>query len=334
MDNSFETDAGRRSYAILGAGALGGLYGGLLAKSGLEVHFLLRSDFAHVRDHGLKVDTPLGNFHLDQIRCYERAADMPQVDVAIVAWKTTGNAALKATLESVCGPHTVVLVLQNGWDIERDAAAVVGAERVLGGCCFLCSNKLAPGHIHHLDYGRIAFGEFAPGLAGKITPRMQEIENDFRAAQIDMQPEEDLRSVRWHKLAWNIPFNGLSVVLSADTRQIMSDPSSAVLAEQLMEEVREAARVCGSQVSQRHIQRMLDDTRKMVPYDSSMLLDYRAARPMEVEAIFGNPLRAAQAAGYTPAKIESLYYQLCFLDRQRRQLSTLDRSTLDPSTLA
>lgn len=308
----------RLSYAVLGTGALGGLYGGLLAQAGLSVHFLARSDFETIRERGLRIDTPLGDFHLDRVSCFRHPADLPRVDVAIVAWKTTSNADLASALQHTCGPETVVLVLQNGWEVEREAAACVGSERVLGGCCFLCCNKVGPGHIHHLDYGRIAFGEYDQGLSGHITPRMVAIAADFQWAGIDMQPCEDLRSVRWRKLVWNIPFNGLSVALNADTRQIMQDQDSAALAEALMNEVRLAAQYCGSSVPAEHIRKMLDDTRRMVPYDSSMRLDYQAKRPIEVEAIFGNPLRAALAAGYQPPKIEMLYQQLCFMDRMNR----------------
>ncbi len=133
------------SYAILGAGALGGLYGGLLARAGCEVHFLLHSDYEFVREHGLRVDTPLGDFHLKPVNAYRSAVDMPQVDVAIVAWKSTANAALAESLPPVLKADGCALVLQNGWDVEHDAANLIGAERVLGGCCFLCSNKIGPG---------------------------------------------------------------------------------------------------------------------------------------------------------------------------------------------
>jgi len=305
-----------KSYAILGTGALGGLYGALLSRSGATVHFLARSDYAQIVQSGLRVDSPLGNFHLERVSCFASAAEMPPVDVAIVAWKATANAALAETLRQVCGPETIVLVLQNGWDVESTAAACVGAQRVLGGCCFLCCNKVGPGHIQHVDYGRIAFGEYAPQLAGKITPRMEAIAADFHAAGIDMQPAEDLRNVRWRKLVWNIPYNGLSVVLNADTQQLMQDPQSELLVEELMREVCQAAEKCGSPIALAHVDKMLADTRAMVPYDSSMRLDYLAGRPMEVEAIFGNPLRAAQQAGYHPHKIEMLYRQLSFLNRR------------------
>lgn len=308
------------TYAILGTGALGGLYGGLLARAGRDVHFLLRSDYDFVREHGLRIDTPLGDFHLPTPRISADAADMPQVDVAIVAWKTTANAALPRTLQAVCHPNTLVLVLQNGLGVEQAAADVVGVDQVLGGCCFLCCHKVGPGYVRHLDYGRITFGETSPRYAGQITERMQRLTDDFQAAGIDMQPAADFTAVRWRKLAWNIPFNGLSVALDADTQQVMNDASASQLAEDLMYEVRAAAIACGSTVDESDIRKMLDDTRNMVPYDSSMRLDYLAGRPIEVEAIFGNPLKAAREAGCLPAKINMLYQQLCFLDaRNRRQ---------------
>lgn len=303
------------TYAVLGAGAVGGLYGGLLARSGLEVHFLLNTDFKHVQKHGLRVDTPLGDFHLETPNIYPSPQEMPKVDVAIVCWKTTANGALASTLPNVLRPDSSVLVLQNGWDIEVDSAKIVGAERVLGGCCFLCSTKMAPGHIQHSDCGRIVFGEYAPLLSGSLTDRMRLVHADFTQAGMDITMTEDLRQTRWSKLMWNIPYNGLSVVLNALTDRIMGDRHAARLAEQLMREVQAAAAGCGSLIPDSFLEQMLEQTRKMVPYASSMLVDYQNGREMEVEAIFGNPLRAAQAAGIATPRIEMLYQQLLFLQR-------------------
>lgn len=215
------------------------------------------------------------------------------MDVVIVAWKTTANAALKDTLRQVCGPDTLVLVLQNGWDVEKEAAECVGSERVLGGCCFLCCNKIGPGHIQHVDYGRIVFGEYDRSLSGRITECMTAITSDFQLAGIDIQPAVDLRNVRLCKLMWNIPYNGLSVALDADTSQIMNDPASAELAAALMREVREAAECYGCAIEASFVEKLLEDTRQMVPYDSSMRLDF-VCWPIEVEAIFGSPLRAVR----------------------------------------
>src|SRR5262245_60049260 len=115
----------KTSYAILGTGAVGGYYGGLLQKAGLDVHFLVRSDYGHIKAHGLRVDSPEGNFHLNKVSAYPDPESMPTCDVAVVAWKTTENEALARTLPKVLKPGGIVLVLQNGLDPERDAAAVV-----------------------------------------------------------------------------------------------------------------------------------------------------------------------------------------------------------------
>jgi 2-dehydropantoate 2-reductase len=208
----------------------------------------------------------------------------------------------------------MVLILQNGLDVEAEAAQFVDRAKILGGCCFLCCNRIGPGRIKHLDYGRIAIGSYDPLLEGQITEEMNQIGAALAQAGIDVQLAKSLPEIRWKKLTWNIPFNGLSVVLNSDTAAIMADPQAARLAEELMEEVVASAAACGVNIPTQHIQKMLNDTSVMVPYASSMLLDFQAGRPMEIEAIFGNPLRAAETAGYVPKRIQMLYRQLSFLN--------------------
>jgi 2-dehydropantoate 2-reductase len=210
------------------------------------------------------------------------------------------------------------LVLQNGLNIEADSAAIVGEDRVLGGCCFLCSNKVGPGHIHHLDFGRIVFGDFRQ-LDTAVSERAQAICDDLVSAGIDAQASADLRMVRWRKLMWNIPFNGLSVALNATTKGIIDHPESEALANAIIREVHRAAGACGVQVPEEMIEKTMESTRQMVPYDSSMRLDFLNKRPMEVEAIFGNPLRTAAESGAAMPRVEMLYQQLRFIDDANTQ---------------
>ncbi len=301
----------KNSYAIIGSGALGGLYGGLLANAGFEVHFLLNSDFAYVREHGLKVQSVWGDFELPQVNAYASADAMPKCDVTIVGLKTVHNHLLPSLLAGPTRGGGIVLVLQNGLGVEAASAAVVGADRVLGGCCFLCSNKVGPGHIHHLDFGRIVFGEYQ---RKEITPRSQQICDELKQAKIDAQVSDDLDLVRWRKLMWNIPFNGLSVALDASTKQIVDTPASCELADAIIREVHQGAAACGVDVPEKAIEVTMDNTRKMVPYDSSMRLDFLHQRPMELDAIMGNPLAATKAKGHTMPRVEMLYQILQFMD--------------------
>jgi 2-dehydropantoate 2-reductase len=305
-----------RRYAIIGTGGLGGFYGGRLVRAGCDVHFLLHGDYECVRDHGLRIDSVEGDFVLPRVCAYGRAADMPPCDVVVVALKTTANDLLAELLPPVIADDGVVLVLQNGLGVEEQVAGIVGPGRVMGGLCFLCASKVGPGHIRHLDYGYITLAEYDSRHRPKgITERMRAIGGDFQAAGIRINYAEDLVLARWKKLVWNIPFNGLSVVLDATTDRIMANEHSRTLAEGLMREVAAAAgAAAGRDVPEAFIRSQLDDTAQMAPYSPSMLLDCRAGRPMEIEAIFGAPLRAAAAAGCPSPQIETMYRLLKFMD--------------------
>ena len=313
-----------KSYAIIGTGALGGYYGGLLAKSGCDVHFLMRSDASHVRQHGLRVDSVNGNFQLPHVQAYSSTAEMPPCDCVIIALKSTQNASLAEILPPLLHSNSYAIVLQNGLHVEAEAENILGKGRILGGCCFLCSNKVGPGHIRHLDYGTILLGSYL-GLDGcsRSVPNevIQEIVHDFSLATIPIEVTDNLQNARWKKLMWNIPFNGLSVILNASTDAIMNHPDSRALVDGIMRDVRQAAMACGETIPEEHIARMIDHTEQMVPYDSSMRLDFLAGRPMEIDSIFSNPIRAAHAAGYAATFIEVLQKQLQFLNRNASRSS-------------
>ncbi|MBC5796895.1 MAG: putative 2-dehydropantoate 2-reductase [Sphaerospermopsis sp.] len=308
---------GNLSYAIVGTGALGGFYGGKLQKAGNEVHFLVNSDYQQVKQNGLLIQSKDGDFRLPQVQVYNQVEKMPSCDVVIVSIKTTQNHILTKILPPLVKDDSIVLVLQNGLSIETEIAQIVSNVNIIGGLCFLCSNKIAPGHIHHLDYGKITLGEYATNYnAVGITERMKAISQDFKNAGIEIELTEDLLLGRWKKLMWNIPYNGLSVILDATTDELMADMYTRTLVEQLMKEVQLGAKSTGRIIPDSFIQTMLDYTVKMKPYRTSMKIDFDENRPLEVEAIFGNPLRIAAEHDVSLPLIRCLYQQLKFLDNR------------------
>lgn len=315
--SSPDTGSPTLRYAIIGAGAVGGLYGGMLARQGAEVHFLVRGDLDAIRRQGWIIESVRGNFELpgERLNLHNDPASIPPCDVAIIGLKTTQNHLLSQLLTGAMSGDGVVLCLQNGLHSEQASADVVGPDRVLGGCCFLCSNKLATGHIRHIDYGQIVIGEFTPAAAppAGVTPRLQRIVDDLCSAGIDAKATGDLWAARWRKLLWNIPFNGLSVVLNATSKQLIDDPQSAAIAQSLMEEVAQAAAANDRPLPADAIAKTLAHTRQMVPYDSSMRLDHLAGREMELQAILGDPIKAGQARGLAMPRVEMLHRQLRFL---------------------
>ncbi len=318
---TFTPDLSQQRFAILGTGAIGGFYGARLQQAGYDVHFLLRGDYDHVRQHGFTVESVDGDFVLPDVKAYHQVEAMPPCDVVIVALKSTQNHRLPELLSSVLHPDSIVVLLQNGLDEEAAIAQILPNHTILGGMCFICSNKVGPGQIRHLDYKAIVLGEYAPGYKpmGK-TAAMQQVATAFSTAGIPISLSDDLFLDRWKKLIWNIPFNGLSVVLNAQTDEMMANPAIRVLARQLMDEVAAIAAAYNRTISEDYIQQIINHTDQMKPYLTSMKLDYDHQRPLEIEAIFGNPLRAAERVQVTAPSIQMLYQQLQFLDQRNRTI--------------
>ncbi|MDX2271988.1 MAG: putative 2-dehydropantoate 2-reductase [Cyanobacteriota bacterium] len=308
-----------RSYAVVGAGAVGGLYGGQLQRAGFPVHFLFHQDYAHVVNHGLRIDSWQGDFYLPQVQAYPQVSQMPACDVVIVAIKTLQNHLLTELLPPLLKPDGIVLLLQNGLGGEEWVAKIIGPKRVIAGLCFVSSNKIGPGHIHHLDYGSVHLAEYGDNYQVKgITQGMLAIQSDFQESGIPVQLGEDWVLSRWQKLVWNIPFNGLSVIFNATTDQMMSSEDARYLIKKLMQEVVVGAAAWGRTIADEFLQEMIEKTEKMKPYRTSMKIDYEQRRPLEIEAIIGHPWRSAQSQGVDLTHIQMLYHQLKFLDQFNR----------------
>ena len=295
-------------YGIVGTGALGGYYGGMLARSGKDVHFLFRSDHAFVRENGLRVDSVKGDFHLPQVQAYANTNAMPKCDVILVCIKTTGNADLPKLLGPLLQSDTIVLLLQNGLGVEEDLAAALPGVGIAGGLAFICSQKKGPGHIHHLDYGNLDIGSYNVDNNSVLA----QVVEDFNAAGITAELAADLAFARWRKLVWNVPFNGLTVVMNTTTDKLVTHEAMRELVREIMLEVIHGANAVGVPLRDALVQKMIDYTLGMTPYAPSMKLDYDHRRPMEIEYIYAKPIAAAAKAGFAMHRIAMLETQLRF----------------------
>jgi len=298
--------------AFIGAGAVGGYYGARLVQHGQEVHFLLRSDFDAVRTRGWKIKSHQGDFAIgsSQVHAYSDPRQMPKADLVVVSLKTTANDQLQTLIAPLLKEDTAILTLQNGLGNEELLASLFGAQRVLGGNAFVCVTRTGPGELHHQAEGAIRLGEFKGGRS----PRAERICEIFRAGGIDCDVLEDLRTGRWHKLSWNVPFNGLGAVMDLTTDQLIATKAGIDLVVAIMHEVIAAAGALGISFPPDWIERMMDKTRRMGVYPTSMQIDRQEKRPMEVEAILGEPVRQAKAHGITVPLMESLYLMARAID--------------------
>jgi len=198
---------------IIGAGAIGGYYGLLLARAGLDVHFLLRSDYAVVAEQGLQLDSVVhGQLHLNNLQIYADAASMPACDWLLVGAKTTSNAELAPLLVQIAAPGAKVVLLQNGLAVEEALRPLLpDSLHLLGGLCFICVHRAGAGQIVHQAYGGINLGYHSgPGDGEAVLAEGVAL---LRQAAIEANPVANLAQARWQKLVWNVPYNGLSVLL-------------------------------------------------------------------------------------------------------------------------
>ena len=299
---------------IIGAGAIGGYYGLLLARAGLDVHFLLRSDYAVVAEQGLQLDSVVhGQLHLNNLQIYADAAGMPACDWLLVGAKTTSNAELAPLLVQIAAPGAKVVLLQNGLAVEEALRPLVpDSLHLLGGLCFICVHRAGAGQIVHQAYGGINLGYHSgPGDGEAVLAEGVAL---LRQAAIEANPVANLAQARWQKLVWNVPYNGLSVLLNSGTAAMMQQADSRALIASLMEEVIAAAAGCGHALPEGLADKLLLATDRMPDYLPSMYHDWQLGRVMELDAVYAAPLAAAAAAGVCMPQTRMLLQSLRFLE--------------------
>lgn len=296
----------RPRIAIVGAGAVGCYYGGRLAEHEHDVHFLMRSDYDAVMRDGLHISSPLGDAHL-QVKAHRSAEEIGPCDLVIIALKATSNPLLLEILPPLLHENTALLTLQNGLGNEEFLAQHFGVQRVLGGLCFVCINRTGPGCILHIAQGRISLGEHTRSPL----PRTHSIAAMFQASKIECVIEPSLAAARWKKLVWNIPFNGLSIAAGGlDTASILADAALEQRVRDLMYEIIATARALRHEVSDDLIDDMIERTRSMTRYRPSSLIDFEAGHEVELEPIWGEPVRQAESSGLAMPHVSYLLSEL------------------------
>jgi 2-dehydropantoate 2-reductase len=219
-------------------------------------------------------------------------------------------------------------------------ARLFPAEQVLGGHCFVCLNRVAPGVIRHTDHGQIVIGEYRR----PPQPRTQQIAGLFRDAGVRCEVTDDLARAHWEKLVWNIPFNGLGVAGTAGfdalnspqsavaklraldpcltTDKLLADPRWERLLRELMMEVIVTAAAIGLVIPESFAEEQIARTRTMGAYKASTLLDFENGLPLELESMFGEPLRQAQRAKVPTPRLQALFAVLTALDKRRGSLKS------------
>ena len=293
--------------AIVGTGAVGCYYGARLVEGGHAVRFLVRRGFEAVRDKGITVTSHLGDLHLPSptlAQTPEELAAHGTVDWLIVALESYDLDQLPRLAAAVLSPETRILALVNGIGIEDDIAHFTQHRSVFGGLGFIGVGQPSPGRIFHREFGALDIGHH-----GDDTAAVEEAVALWEPTVVAARPTDCLLRARWHKMIWDVPFNGLSVIAGGATSGfILETPALSNFARSVMDEV---AAIANADLLERGLapfddvadhcdraMRLMGTTENYIPPAG---VDFVRQQPLEVEAMFARPAqRAAELAIEAP----------------------------------
>ena len=318
--------------AIVGAGAIGGYVGAMLALAGEDVTFLVRgANLAAIRSNGIKLIAHDGveRVATNVTATDDYAAAGPQ-DIVILALKAHQVAAVAQQVPKLFGPDTCVVTMQNGipyWYFHRHGgeleghkvrsvdpdgglAALIPPERVIGCVVYPASELVAPGVVRHVEGERFPVGE----LDGSNSERVQMVSECLTRAGFKAPVLDDIRSEIWLKLWGNLTFNPISALSHSTLVDICQFPLARELAADMMREAQAIAAKLG--ISFRvTLEKRIAGAEKVGQHKTSMLMDIEAGRGPEIDALVGSVVELGRLTGTPTPHIDSVYALVKLLER-------------------
>jgi 2-dehydropantoate 2-reductase len=319
---------------IVGAGAIGGYIGAQLTRVGADVVLVARGPHLRaMQERGLQVRSPEGDFEV-RPKLAPDVSSVGRAEVVFLGVKAHSLTPIAPTLAPLLGPDTIVVSTQNGipwWyfqnlggefdglRLERvdpggAIAAAIESRRVVGSLAYFATDLAAPGVIHHTEGNRISFGE----PDGSRSERARAIAEALIAAGFRCPVTTRMRHEIWVKLIGNVAFNPISALTGGTLEELARDPEVAPTVRTIMAETEAVAARLGIELPISIDQRMAG-AEKVGAHKTSMLQDYEAGRPMEIEAVVGAVVELGDRVGVPMPATKAVYGCARMLDAHRAQ---------------
>jgi ketopantoate reductase/2-keto-4-pentenoate hydratase/2-oxohepta-3-ene-1,7-dioic acid hydratase in catechol pathway len=321
----------QKKICVVGAGAIGGLLAAKFALAGEDVTVIDQgAHLAAIQKNGLKLEWHDGKVHTAKMKAVNKATEAGKQDIVVLAVKAHFLDQVVRDIDSLLGPDTIVLTVQNGlpwwyfqklggqYDNQRlqslDPSGVltkhIDPSRIVGCVVYPAAAAIAPGVIHHVEGDRFPIGE----LDGKDTPRVKELHDVFIKAGLKSMVLPDIRSEIWLKAWGNLSFNPISALTHATLVDICQFAETRDLAATMMKEAQDIAQKLGVtfRVS---IEKRIAGAEAVGAHKTSMLQDVEAGRSLETEALIGSILEMAKLTNTAAPAIQSVYALVKLLNK-------------------
>lgn len=280
--------------AVIGAGAVGKSIGGLLQAANHEVHYLVRSEFTALKSQGyftLHFAESNISLKISPIHVYNKADQLPKVDLVIVSTKTTENQHLISLLTPCVDEKTPLLILQNGIGNEEAVQKMFPQNPIICGITSIAATRSETAAVHIPCLGEL---RLAP-LHQTAELLCQNIVETLNGATLSPKiiMSDNYKSIRWHKLIWNAAFNPLSIIFNKTTDLLATQEPYLTIVRHIFEEVRQTAACENISISEEFTARLLEQTASVKSYWPSMYYDFQKKKPLELEYILENLIKIA-----------------------------------------
>jgi len=291
---------------VIGAGAIGAFYGGVLAKAGCEVSVVARADYDAVAANGYRIGSHLGDLSWRPAQLVRSGAEYKgAADHLLVCLKLTASTDPVALIRPALREGTRIIFVANGIDIDAPIAAAFPGHELISGVAYAAVSREAPGVVkHHSQFTRLVLGRYPAG-ASEAADQLVEL---IKKGGLSGAATDDIVGARWQKSAWNTVLNPISALGGGlGTRDILASDATTQFVREAMQEFIAIAAAAGHTLPADTADKLIAGTLKLPNYVSSMGQDRLAGRPMETEALLGNVVRIAQRLGVPAPRLGTLY---------------------------
>ena len=283
-------------FAVMGAGGVGGYFGGRLAAAGADVAFIARgAHLAAMRERGLAILSPLGDATVNPVTASDDPAALGPADFVLFTVKIYDTDAAARAIAPLIGPETAVVPFQNGIDARERLSPFIAPERLMGGVAYIPSVIERPGVIRHGDtIARLAIGEFDRA----VSPRAEALRAAFERAGVDCEITGDIEAALWAKFVTLAALSAVTCLTRLAVGPIRAEPATLALLADAMREVEAVARARGVALAADVVDRALDFINRAAPgFKTSMLHDLERGNRLEVEGLSGAVVRIGDEMG-------------------------------------